>query len=113
MSTTSSTPNVRTIHAAGHVLRVVVGEGGGKIESDLKEPCPQCHSVDCENPACGTDATPNIDRDALDGGRVAYNRMVDGIEALILAHACAGIDVEDPKYAEGIDTALEAISNRE
>ena len=41
-----------------------------------------------------------------------YNSAVDGLEALILAHACAGIDVESPAYLEGIETAVDAIANR-
>jgi hypothetical protein len=40
-----------------------------------------------------------------------YNAAIDGLEALILAHACAGIDIMDSKYQEGIVTAVEAISN--
>lgn len=40
-----------------------------------------------------------------------YNAAIDGIESLILAHACAGIDVESEAYKEGIKTALDAISN--
>ena len=35
----------------------------------------------------------------------------DAIESLILAHACAGIDVTSPAYLEGVNTALDAISN--
>ena len=35
----------------------------------------------------------------------------DAIESLILAHACAGIDVTSPAYVEGIETAVEAIAN--
>ena len=40
-----------------------------------------------------------------------YNASIDGLESLVLAHACAGINVEDPRYVAGIATALEAISN--
>ena len=36
---------------------------------------------------------------------------IDGLESLILAHACAGVDVESPAYVEGIETAVEAIAN--
>ena len=36
---------------------------------------------------------------------------VDAIEALIVAHACAGIDVASKAYVEGLDSALEAIAN--
>jgi len=40
-----------------------------------------------------------------------YNAAIDGLESLILAHACAGLDVESPAYVEGIETAVEAIAN--
>jgi len=40
-----------------------------------------------------------------------YNAAIDGIESMILAHACAGIDISSPAYLEGIETAAEAISN--
>ena len=40
-----------------------------------------------------------------------YNAAIDGLESLILAHACAGVDVESPAYVEGVETAVEAIAN--
>lgn len=40
-----------------------------------------------------------------------YNAAIDGIESLILAHACAGVHVESPEYVEGIETAVEAVVN--
>ena len=40
-----------------------------------------------------------------------YNAAIDGLESLILAHACAGVDMESPAYVEGIETAVEAIAN--
>ena len=43
--------------------------------------------------------------------RQDYNSAIDGLESLILAHACAGIDVQDARYVAGIGAALEAISN--
>jgi hypothetical protein len=42
---------------------------------------------------------------------VRYVAAVDGLEALILAHACAGVDVQSPAYIEGIETAVDAIFN--
>ena len=30
---------------------------------------------------------------------------------LLLAHACAGVEMESPAYIEGIETAVEAIAN--
>jgi len=38
----------------------------------------------------------------------SHNSMIDGITSLILAHACAGINVKSPAYIEGIETAVEA-----
>jgi hypothetical protein len=43
-------------------------------------------------------------------GASLYNAAMDGIEALILAHACAGVDVRSPAYVEGIETAVEAVA---
>jgi hypothetical protein len=40
-----------------------------------------------------------------------YNSAIDGLEALILGHACAGIDIENQAYVLGIESAIEAISN--
>ena len=40
-----------------------------------------------------------------------YNAAIDGIESMILAHACAGIDINSPEYIEGIKTAVESCSN--
>ena len=40
-----------------------------------------------------------------------YSAAIDGLESLILAHACAGVDVKSPAYVEGIETAVEAIAN--
>jgi hypothetical protein len=60
------------------------GDGGGSISSDLND------EVDGEN---------------------EWEASVDALESLILAHACAGIDVTAPAYIEGIQTAVEAITN--
>jgi hypothetical protein len=40
-----------------------------------------------------------------------YNSAIDGLEALILAHACAGIDVAYPAYVSGVQTAVQEIAN--
>lgn len=41
-----------------------------------------------------------------------YNAAVCGIESLILAHFCAGMDVLSLQYLSGINTACEAITNK-
>jgi hypothetical protein len=63
------------------IVVTLTGDGGGAISSDLHED----HEL--------------------------YNAGVDGVEALILAHACAGIDITTPAYLEGIETAVDAIAN--
>ena len=40
-----------------------------------------------------------------------YLGAMHGLESIVLAHACAGVNVEDKKYLEGIKTAIEAIYN--
>ena len=42
----------------------------------------------------------------------AFKAAVDALEAIILAHFCAGIDITTPAYLEGIETAYIAIVNR-
>jgi hypothetical protein len=39
----------------------------------------------------------------------AYDAAIDGLESTVLALACAGIDVSDPKYVEGLQGAIDAI----
>lgn len=39
------------------------------------------------------------------------NDIVFTIESLILAHACAGIDVKSPAYLEGLETTMDSIAN--
>jgi hypothetical protein len=70
----------------GHeVIIHLTGDGGGSIQSDLKD---------------------YEDEDAGD-----YNSAIDGIESLILAHACAGVDIVSKAYVEGLQSALDAIAN--
>lgn len=41
-----------------------------------------------------------------------YKAAIDGLLSLILAHACAGIDVETPAYLEGVEVALDSVANK-
>ena len=40
-----------------------------------------------------------------------YDYAIEGIESLILAHACAGVNIADPAYVEGIEAAVQAVGN--
>lgn len=57
---------------------------GGAIESDLHEP----------------DESSEM------------KAALDTLEALVLAHAVAGVDVASPAYVEGVETVIDAIGNR-
>ena len=37
---------------------------------------------------------------------------IDAIEAMVLAHACAGIEVDTAQYVCGLETAIETIFNK-
>ncbi len=63
-----------------------------------------------ERPGCGT-ITSELKETEKDAAGMRFNAAMNGLESLILAHACAGIDVQSPAYVEGIETAVEAISN--
>lgn len=69
-----------------------------------------------------TSATPDGRRDGTistdffhpnAGDRGESDPAIDAIESLILAHACAGVDVEAAAYIEGIEAALDAIANND
>jgi hypothetical protein len=40
-----------------------------------------------------------------------YNSAMDGIESLLLACACSGVNIETPAFLEAIETAVESCSN--
>jgi hypothetical protein len=87
--------------------------GCGSVSSDLERiQCPVCGEPACNTCWCGSQATESSE-DADDAAlRLRHNAALDGLEALILAHACAGIDVTTPVYLEGIETAVDAIVNQ-
>lgn len=61
--------------------------------------------------AIGSDLPTSDDEYGEDSESSALHAAYSGIEALVLAHACAGVDVESPEYLEGLETAVDAISN--
>lgn len=89
------------------------GPGSGSLSSDLERICcPVCGAPACNTCWCGSQEVES-DEDANDVAlRLRHNAALDGLEALILAHACAGIDVTAPVYLEGIETAVDAIVNQ-
>ena len=80
--------------------------GGGSISSSLQENCPDCGSASCYGHC---DDGKESEDDYF--GRADFNRIMNGIESLILAQAQAGVDVESPAYFEALETAIDAIGN--
>lgn len=44
-----------------------------------------------------------------EGSKAKYDNAIDGLEAVILAHACLGLDIESEKYHDGIRRAVSDI----
>jgi len=81
-----------TIPKYGITVQVMTNNGkrAGTIDSKLKD-----HLI-------GSD---------LEGDTGELYAVVDALESLILAHACAGLDISSPAYVEGLRTCLEALGN--
>ena len=98
----------------GNKVCLVADSLGGSIESGLpRETCPSCGQADCVNECDGAQGADEnnteSEEDAI--GRQRYNAAVDALESILLAHACAGIKVDEPAYVAGLETALDAFSN--
>jgi len=80
---------------------------------EIKLPCFNI-AVHLSLPHSGGFITSNLKKDIIDDedANDRYIDMVDAIESMILAHACAGIDIESLAYIEGIETAVEACTNK-
>lgn len=87
-----------SITGFGHVITVELsdpdsaGRRTGHITSDLRDPTSEAI-------AAGEDSESD------------YNYAVHGLESLILAHACNGVDIESGPYVAGVIDAIVAIAN--
>lgn len=77
-------------------LALVIENGSGRIIKGL--------------PREEADKTPNIVDCNIDDCR-EYNAAMDGIESLVLALACAGVNITSLAFVSSLDTALEACGN--
>lgn len=88
---------IYTIPEYGITVEVNEETKAGNITSQLKE-----QFLDEEEDGA-------VMRQFVDNERAEAS--ADALEALILAHACAGIDISSAAYQEGLKTAVEAIAN--
>lgn len=75
---------------------------GWMISMTVQDGCGVIDHSNFMDAMLGSDS--DDDEDLLEG-------QMEALERLILAHACAGVDVEKDAYIEGIDSAFEAIAN--
>jgi hypothetical protein len=59
-------------------------------------------------PYAAGDVTSNLHED---GESPELKAALDAVESLVVGHAMAGIDIKSPAYLEGIETAVDSISN--
>lgn len=75
-----------------------VNGSSAAIRSTMHEPSPKPEDFD--------DVVDHIaESRAVD----RFNAKVDALEALILAHATAGVDITQRAYVDGIETAYQAL----
>lgn len=109
-----------TEFSGGPSIQVITDQkGSGRITTDMKESCPCCGETECYADCDGS----QMDEAAADAAGVAYeseedqegrklfNAAVDGMEALILGAASAGVDISSAAFVEGIETAYSALGN--
>jgi hypothetical protein len=97
---------------------VTVQDKGGAVTSDLIESCPYCGYLSC-NMECPeamealNDRDPAIVKDKTEelSEFRCQRAALDAIQNIVLAHAVAGIDIESPAYLDGIETAVDSVSN--
>jgi RNA polymerase subunit RPABC4/transcription elongation factor Spt4 len=108
------------IKLTGHEILLKFGnKGSAAISSDLKELCPHCQDSECYFtceksqviPDCQFSEIAKEEEDEKVQSRHVWNSAMDAIESLILAHACAGINVCGKGYIKGIEQAIEGLSN--
>lgn len=93
------------------IVVTLTNRGGNIVHNPLKENCPYCGDPDCCLDCARTRAGLG-DEDARDiANRLQFNGAMDGIASIILAHACAEVDIQSPEYVEGIRTATQACAN--
>lgn len=73
---------------------------------------PMCHNmiIHLEPNGMGS-VISDLCRDPAYTANKRWGAAVDALESLVLAHACAGINVASPLYVDGLKTAIDAINN--
>lgn len=90
-------------------IRVICTATGAKLITSVERAtCPFCGLPDC---CFNCDESQESGDEEEVASRLAYNGGLDGIEALILAHAASGAISDIGHYDNGVQTALEGLAN--
>jgi hypothetical protein len=99
-------------------MEITIQDKGGAVISDLIEPCPYCGDMSCnmecpESLEALNDRDPAIVKDKTEelSEFRCTKAALEAIQNVMLAHAIAGIDIQSPAYLEGIETAVDSVSN--
>jgi hypothetical protein len=103
----------KKIKIGSYVITVGPFADGGSIQSNLRENCPIC-KAECYG---GCESIQSIiDSKEVEASedkiyRFLLNTAMGAVESMILAHYCAGVDIESKEYVQGLETAIEAIKD--
>ena len=90
----------KTIKLPCYGMKVILDDEVSYVSSDLFEN------------ELGYDDTEHLHNDEIESYNDEirrHNNNVQGLQQLILAHAEAGIDIESPKYIEGIESVVQGL----
>ena len=90
------------------------GTGAGSVTCDpgIYGVCPGCERRECIY-QCDESLIGEVESEDDIATRLKCNGAIDGILSLILAQACAGINIGSPAYLNSLQTAFDAIINNE
>lgn len=87
-----------------------LGTVTGFIQKNPKVPIKlPCYGIVVQLDGKGSGTIDSELHDDGEGAEISY--ALDGIESMILAHACAEIDISTPAYMQGIEIAVDSVHN--
>jgi hypothetical protein len=92
-------------------LTIEAEDGGASLIETLKIPCPYCNQTDCYFDCDQSTWDNELETEDDTNNRKAYNDVMDGIEALLVALAAEGVDVSQPAFQIAVQAAQDAAAN--
>jgi len=84
------------------------------VKADTREIVTNCFGivVTLGPEGCGAIRSDLHDQVEEEPDSDAYKSAMDAIESMVLAHACAGIDIGSPRYLQGVEEAVLTMAGR-